>query len=117
MKREDVLSQLDGIGIRREADYAVPINGAQIQLPYQVVRTRETIDGSDNGRAQLLKIEWTVALFTANKNPALERAISRALCGVGKVKITYFPDGTPYQTNFEFTTREIMKQENEQYVK
>lgn len=111
MTEKQVLTRLDSTGLRREQDFVVPVNGHQVKLPYMVARQEKSIDGSDNGRAQLLKTEWTVALFAANKDPALERLISRALCGVGKVKITYFPDGTPYQTNFEFVTREIMKQE------
>ena len=97
MTESQILNRLDGVGIRREQDFAVPMNGVQVNLPYMVARQDKTIEGSDNGRAQLLKIEWTVALFSTNKNQALENLISRALCGVGKMKITSFPDGTPYR--------------------
>lgn len=109
MTEKQVLNRLDGTGIRREQDLAVPINGHQIKLPYMVVRTERNIEGSDNGRVQFLRIDWTVALFTVNKDKALENKISGALGGVGAIVITNYPDGTPYQTNFEFTTRETMK--------
>lgn len=109
MTRENVLKRLDGTGIRREEEFVVPINGSQVKLPYQVVRTKETISGSDNGNVQILKIEWTVALFTTNKDQARENLISKALHGVGKIEIIHYPDGRPYQTNFKFTTNQTMR--------
>ena len=102
----EVLRRLDETGIRREADFVVPMNGAQIPLPYMVVRRQETVEESDDGVVSYLAIDWTVALFTTNKDIALERAIRRALAGVQKIEVTSFPDGTPYQTNFEFTTKQ-----------
>lgn len=109
MTREKVLEKLDGTGIHREEDRAVPVNGAQVKLPYLVVRTKETMSGDDLGRVQMVKIEWGVALFTVNRAIDLEKSISKALAGVGKVEIIHYPDGTPYQTTFKFTTTEIVK--------
>lgn len=109
MTREAILAQIDKAGIRRESDFAVPINGSTIPLPYLVVRTKETLSGSDNGRVQTVKIEWAVALFTANRDTELERKIIQSLRGVGKVEITPYPDGSPYQTTFKFTTTQIMR--------
>lgn len=109
MTKDNLLKRLDDTGIRRENDFAVPANGAQIKLPYQVVRTKETVTGSDNGNVQVLRIEWTVALFTTNKDQRLENEISKALRGAGKVEIIHFPDGSPYQTSFKFITNQIMR--------
>lgn len=109
MTREEVFQKLDGTGIRREEDFVVPINGQQAKLPYQVVRTKETEEGDDSGRVRIQKIEWTVALFATNRDDALAGKISATLSGVGKVEITRYPDGQPYQTNFKFTTRQILK--------
>lgn len=109
MTREEVLYQLKRTGVRQEADFAVPINGQQIKLPYHVVRTKDTISGSDNGKVQTLKIEWTVALFTTNKETAMESVFLKALSGVGRVEVIRFPDGTPYQTTFKFNTNQIIR--------
>lgn len=109
MTRETIMQRINGTGIRRESDFAVPINGTQVLLPYQVVRTKETITGSDNGKVRLVKIEWAVALFARNRDFALESKILKALQGVGKVEVTPYPDGSPYQTTFKFTTNEIMR--------
>lgn len=109
MTREQVFQKLDATGIRREEDFVVPINGQQVRLPYQVVRTKETEEGDDAGRVRYQKIEWTVALFTTNRDDTLAGKISASLSGVGKVEVTRYPDGQPYQTNFKFTTRQILK--------
>lgn len=109
MTKEKILSLLDGTGILREEDFAVPINGTTKKLPYMVVRTKETIEGDDLGRIRIQKTEWIVALFTVNREDALEERFCRAISTVGKVEVTRFPDGRPYQTNFEFTTKQTMK--------
>lgn len=108
MTRETILERINGTGIRREADFAVPINGNNVALPYQVVRTKETITGSDNGKVRLVKIEWAVALFACNRDLTLESKILEALQGVGKVEVIPYPDGSPYQTTFKFTTNQIV---------
>jgi len=109
LKQEVILSLLDGTGIPREEDFAVPINGNTKKPPYMVVRTKETMEGDDLGRIRIQKTEWIVALFTVNREDALEERFCRALSTVGKVEVTRFPDGRPYQTNFEFTTKQTMK--------
>lgn len=111
MTKEEVYARLDGTHIRREQDQVVPINGQTVKLPYMVIRTKETEDGDDLGRLRIQKIDWTVALFTKNRDDILTAQVSCALSGVGHLEITRFPDGIPYQTNFKFTTREILKQE------
>lgn len=108
MTNGEVQKCLDGTGIRRENDFVVPVNGKQAQLPYMVVRTKETEEGDDSGRLRIQKTEWTVALFTMNRDDVLTNRFSSALRGVGKVEITRYPDGQPYQTNFKFTTRQIL---------
>lgn len=108
MTRENVLAMIDSTGIRREADFVVPINGSPVNLPYLIVRTKETVTGSDNGMVCVLKTEWGISLFTINRDILLETALLKALCGVGKVEIIRYPDGQPYQTTFKFTTNQIM---------
>lgn len=109
LTREAIFSLLDGTGISREEDFAVPINGSTKKLPYMVVRTKETIDGDDLGRIRIQRTEWIVALFTTNREDELEQTMLSALSPVGMVEVTRFPDGRPYQTNFEFITKQIMK--------
>lgn len=109
MTREKVLERIDSTGIHREKDFAVPINGIPVPLPYLVVRTKETVTSSDNGNVQLLKIEWAVALFVTDRDTLLEAKILKALQGVGKVEMIPFPDGTPYSTHFKFTTNQILR--------
>ena len=109
MKQDIVYALLDSTGLSREEDFAVPINGIAKKLPYMVVRTKETIEGDDLGRIQIQKTEWIVALFTTNQEETLEQKLRKALSPVGKMEITRYPDGKPYQTNFEFTTKQLMK--------
>lgn len=108
MKAEIIEARLRATDIPLEDEKAVPMNGIQKPLPYQVVRKEETVDGDDAGRVRLRRIRWTVALFSANKAPELEQKIVRALAAVGGVAVQSFPDGAPYQTNFEFNTTEKM---------
>ena len=106
MKKETVLQRLAGTAIHREPDYVVPINGKARQLPYMVVRTDESIKTADGGRVFYTETLWTVALFTPERDIALECKIFKALATAGlAAEITHYPDGTPYQTNFEFTTK------------
>lgn len=109
LKRETVLSLIDSTLIRRESDFAVPINGSPINLPYLVVRTKETVSGSDNGKVGVMKIEWGVSLFTVNRNDDLEAKLLSTLRDVGKVEVIRYPDGQPYQTTFKFSTNQIIR--------
>lgn len=106
MKATDVLAILDGIGIPREEDFITPAGGVQIPLPYMVARKDETTRAADNRRVGIVSVSWTVALFTANRDFALERKILAAMHGVADIETEHFPDGSPYQTNFYFTTKE-----------
>ena len=92
MRRSTILARLAETGIRQEAEKVVPANGAPVPLPYRV---------------RIKTLTWAVALFTKNKDFALERKILAALQGCGPVNVDHFPDGTPYQTLFSFTTREV----------
>lgn len=106
MKKQNILKCLEGTGIHQEPDYVVPINGKARQLPYMVVRTDETVQPADAGRVLLTMTQWTVALFTGARDLALECKVIKALAGVGlAAEVYHYPDGTPYQTNFEFTTK------------
>lgn len=107
MKRSTILARLAETGIRQEAEKAVPANGTPVPLPYHVVRADEVEDGDDLGRVRIKTLTWAVALFTKNKDFALECKILAALQGCGPVNVDHFPDGTPYQTLFSFTTREV----------
>ena len=93
MKRSTILARLAETGIRQEAE--------------KVVRVDEVEDGDDLGRVRIKTLTWAVALFTKNKDFALECKILAALQGCGPVNVDHFPDGTPYQTLFSFTTREV----------
>lgn len=109
MTREEILAKIEGTGIRMEKDFAVPINGDPLDLPYQIVRTKETVTGSDNGNVNVVKIDWAVALFVTDRDTLLEAKILKALQGVGKVEVIPYPDGTPYSTHFKFTTNQILR--------
>ena len=104
ISREKILERLDNTGVRIEDETAVPINGATVPLPYMVVRSEENDKWDDKGRVRVVTITWTVVLFTANKDFALECKIRKALAGL-TVEIERFPDGEPYSVYFTFTTK------------
>ena len=107
--REEILARLDKTNIRREEETVVPINGATEQLPYMVIRREETDTWDDMGRVCVTTIVWTVTLFTANKDFALECKIRKALAGLGTVNVERYPDGEPYSVDFTFTTKGVRK--------
>lgn len=109
MKTGDVEKRLCDTGIRVEDERVVPINGFSVSLPYMVIRKNSTVIGSDNGRVQYEKTSWIVALFSANRDQKAEAKISAALAPVGRFEISHFPDGEIYQTDFEFSTNQIVK--------
>ena len=94
--------------IRIEEDYAVPVSGQVVPLPYMVMRSREEVHADDCCRVAVARIFWTAALFTKERAPGLEKEIQTALrnCRVERVEVETYPDGTPYQTNFYFETTE-----------
>lgn len=105
--REKILARLDNTGIRREEETVVPISGATVPIPYMVVRSEEDDKWDDMGRVCVVAITWTVTLFTANKDFALECKIRKALAGLGTVTIERYPDGEPYSVDFTFTTKGV----------
>lgn len=107
--REKVLARLDATGIRLEDETVVPINGETVPLPYMVARSEEVDKWDDKGRVCVTTIIWTVVLFTANKDFALECKIRKVLAGLGTVEIERFPDGEPYSVYFTFTTKGVQK--------
>ena len=109
MTSDQIKAALLASGIPVEEEQAVPSNGVKKPLPYMVIRSDRIVDGDDAGRIRIHRINWTVALFTKEKEPGLDAKILRALASVGQVSVNPFPDGTPYQTNFEFKTTEIIK--------
>lgn len=106
MKREEVAAALAATGIHQEADFATPASGASVPLPYCVVRVDETEEGDDQGRVRFSTLSWLVAVFSKNKDFALECKIRKALAGAGALTVKHYPDGTPYETSIEFTTKE-----------
>lgn len=105
--REKVFERLDSTEIRREEETVVPINGEAVSLPYFVVRSEEKDEWDDMGRVCVVTITWTITLFTANKDFALECKIRKALAGLGTVEIQWYPDGQPYSVDFTFTTKGV----------
>lgn len=109
ISREQVLERLDETGIRREEETATPISGQVVPLPYLIVRSEETDHWDDAGRVCFTAITWTITLFTANKDFALECNIRKALAGLGTVETRRYPDGVPYSVDFTFITKGVKK--------
>lgn len=107
ISREKILDCLDSTGIRREEETVTPVSGAIVPLPYLIVRSEETDNWDDAGRVCYVAITWTITLFTANKDFALECKIRKALAGLGAVEIRRYPDGEPYSVDFTFTTKGV----------
>lgn len=105
MKKEVILERLKATGIRQEEETVVPVEGAIVTPPYQIIRTEESDAWYGGGRLGIRTTMWTVTLFTVNKDFALERKIRKALAGVGEVAIKRYPDGEPYAVDFTFTTK------------
>lgn len=108
MRRETIVNRLEATGIRREEETVTPISGAAVSLPYLIVRTEEIDTWDDSGRVSVATTNWTVTLFTKNKDFALECKIRKALAVVGTVEVERFPDGEPYSVNFSFTTKGVL---------
>lgn len=106
---EKILERLDNTGIHREEETVTPISGEVVPLPYLIVRSEETDIWDDAGRVGFTSVIWTITLFTANKDFALECKIRKALAGLGAVTIERYPDGKPYAVDFTFTTKGAKK--------
>ena len=109
ISREKILERLDNTGIRREEETVTPISGEVVPLPYLIVRSEETDNWDDAGRVRFVSVIWTITLFPANKDFALECKIRKALAGLGTVEVRRYPDGEPYSVDFTFTTKGVQK--------
>lgn len=104
MTNEAVFSRLEGLGVRLIEDIDVPVNGHVQELPCLAALPKTTVIGSDNGLVSLRKSEWQLILLTSGRDNDLNRRILAALAGCGRVTMEHFPDLSPYQTTFKFTT-------------
>ena len=104
MTNDAVFLRLEGLGVRMIEDIDVPINGQVQSLPCLAALPKTTVIGSDNGLVSLGKTEWQLILLTTNRDNDLNRRILAALAGCGRVTMEHFPDLSPYQTTFKFTT-------------
>ena len=51
--------------------------------------------------------DWQLILLTAERDEKKETSILDALKGCGKVTVEPFPELSPYQTTFKFTTFDL----------
>ena len=105
----DIYKKLQDTGIRIEREDVVPCNGCSVPLPYMVVRCSSEITGDDMGRVQMERTTYTVVLFSREKEPELEHKIKLALASLGRIQVSSFPDGKPYETNFEASKKSILR--------
>ena len=107
MTDTQIRSRLRVLGIREIPDVDVPINGVGQDLPCYALLPKTTVTGSDNGSVGLRRTDWQLILLTAERDEELSRGFLAALAGAGKVTVEPFPDLSPYQTTFKFTTFDL----------
>ena len=107
MTDTQIRNRLRVLNIREIPDVDVPINGTVQELPCYALLPTTTVIGSDNGSVGLLRTDWQLVLLTAQRDDELNRGILTALAGAGRVTAEPFPDLTPYQTTFKFTTFDL----------
>lgn len=107
MTDKQIRNRLRVLGIREIPDVDVPINGTVQELPCYALLPKTTVIGSDNGSVGLRRTDWQLILLTAERDETLNRGILAALAGAGKVTAEPFPDLSPYQTTFKFTTFDL----------
>lgn len=107
MKHDEIRNRLRVLGIREIADVDVPINGKVQDLPCWALLPKTTAIGSDNGAVAVYRTDWQMILLTAEGDDGLNRCVLTALAGAGKVTVERFPDLSPYQTTFKFTTFDL----------
>lgn len=107
MTDTQIRSRLRVLNIREIPDVDVPINGTVQELPCYALLPKTTVIGSDNGSVGLHRTDWQMILLTAQRDDELNRGVLAALAGAGKVTVDLFPDLSPYQTTFKFTTFDL----------
>ena len=107
MTETQIRNRLRVLDIREIPDVDVPINGTVQELPCYALLPKTTVIGSDNGSVGLRRTAGQLILLTAERDEELSRGILAALAGAGKVTAEPFPDLSPYQTTFKFTTFDL----------
>ena len=107
MTEIQIRNRLRVLGIREIPDVDVPINGTVQALPCYALLPKTTVIGSDNGSVGLRRTDWQLILLTAERDEKLNKDILGALAGAGRPTMEPFPDLSPYQTTFKFTTFDL----------
>lgn len=107
MTSSEIFRRLEELGIRIIKDKDAPINGQVQKVPCLAMLSKTTVIGSDNGNVELSRRDWQVILLTAERDDKKTAAILAALKGCGKVTVELFPELSPYQTTFKFTTFDL----------
>ena len=107
MTEMEIRNRLRKLNVREIPDVDVPINGTVQELPCYALLPKTTVIGSDNGSVGLRRTDWQLILLTAERDEELNRGILGALAGAWKVTAEPFPDLSPYQTTFKFTTFDL----------
>ncbi len=107
MTNEEIRRRLRKLGIRIIKDKDVPINGQVQKVPCLAMLPKTTVIGSDNGNVGIRRTDWQLILLTAERDEEKISCILAALNGCGKVTVELFPELSPYQTTFKFTTFDL----------
>ena len=107
MTETQIRKRLENLGVREIPDVDVPVNGIVQDLPCFALLPKTTVIGSDNGSVGLHRTDWQLILLTSERDDGLNRGILAALAGAGKPTMEPFPDLSPYQTTFKFTTFDL----------
>lgn len=107
MTNKEIRRRLRELGIRIIKDKDVPINGQVQKVPCLALLPKTTVIGSDNGNVGIRRTDWQLILLTAERDEEKNALILDALKGCGKVTVEPFPELSPYQTTFKFTTFDL----------
>lgn len=109
MRKCEITMRLGTCGIHCHDDAAVPTNGQAFPLPYLIVHGDDQRNGDDVGFIAIVSTSWRLSLCTASISDDLEQMVLRSLTGVGQIAVTRQQFDNYHQTDFEFTTTEIVK--------